>query len=254
MKNGKKEFLMKLLIVSSIIGGFSFIILLPCCELIFPNDELEVAAEKAMFIWCASFFIPGGLFVFLLPILGLKQKQDKPEKLILDINNFEQMKLYLTAKLLDNQYEILEQGIINENEEYIFFIKDTGINIECFLLTNTMFYCDEKSQIVTNKANEIYAERFKNVFSRRAFSGYTLVCVDRVDNEFYKYLATFNESVPRERFYYSGYTFGGKILYLPIYKDSFASGELKKMRLFLKNLFSDRVLLPDGSMIDTKNQ
>lgn len=240
MKNEKKEFVMKFLIVVTLLAGASILVLIPCRNIFFPNQAEEIVLEKIMLIWCISFFVPGGVFVFLLPIFGLKQRQAKPDKIILDINNFQEMKLYVTETLLYNQYEVFEQGLTIEDEEYIFFIKDIGINIECFLLTNSKFYCKESAQIITDKANEIYFERFKNVFSKRSFSGYSLVCVDRVDNEFYKYLSTINESVPRERFYYSGYTFGGKILYLPIYKDSFASSELKKMRFFLKSVFEKR--------------
>ena len=190
--------------------------------------------------------------MFLMPIWGLKQRQDKPQKLVLDINNFEDMKSYITGVLFENQFGIIDRGFVNENEEYIFFLKDTGINIECFLLTNTKFYCGDKAQIITEKANEIYAEKFKNVFTKRAFSGYTLVCVNKVDNEFYKYLGTVNESVPRERFYFSGYTFGGKILYLPQYKDSFASRELKKMQQFLEAIFRDRT--GDGTVSCSENE
>lgn len=241
MKNGKKEFIIKFLIVLSLVGGASLVFLIPCRNLLFPNQPDEIAIEKIMFIWCASFFIPGGTLWFLIPLWGLKQRQDKPEKLILDINNFDEMKAYVTDVLLKNQFEIIENGFLRENEEYVFYLKDTGINIECFLLTNAKFYCDEHAQVVTEKANQIYSEKFKKVFSRRAFSGYTVACVDKVDNEFYKYLAETNESMPRERFYFSGYTFGGKILYLPIYKDSFASSELKKMRIFMKTIFSDKI-------------
>jgi len=231
---------MKFLIVVTLVAGASILFLIPCRNILFPNQDEDIVLEKMMLFWCTSIFVPGGIFVFLLPIWGLKQRQAKPDKMILDISNFEEMKLYVTEKLLYNKYEVYEQKIISEDEEYIFFIKDIGRNIECFLLTNAKFYSEESSQIIIDKANEIYTKCFKNTFSKRSFSGYTLVCVERVDNEFYKYLSTLNESVPHQRFYYSGYTFGGKILYLPIYKDSFASSELKKMRFFLKSVFEKR--------------
>ena len=256
MKNPKKEFFLKFLIVAGLIGGASIFILIPLSGFLWPNEPEEILIDKMMRVWCLSWFVPGGLFMFLMPIWGLKQQQNKPQKLILDINNFDDMKSYITGVLYENKFEIIDSGFVTENEQYIFFLKDTGINIECFLLTNAKFYCDEKAQIVTEKANKIYEERFKMFFSRRAFSGYTIVCVNKVDNEFYKYLQNVNESVPRERFYFSGYTFGGKILYLPQYKDSFASGELKKMQQFLENIFKDRTdktetQSGDGSVIES---
>ena len=241
---------MKFLIVAALIGGVSIFILIPCSDFLWPDVPEEIVLDKMMRFWCLSLFIPGGLFMFLLPVFGLKQRQDKPQKLILNINNFEEMKFYITRVLSENQFEIIDSGFVNESEQYIFFLKDTGINIESFLLTNAKFYCDDKAQIITEKANKIYEEKYKTVFSRRAFSGYILVCVNKVDNEFYKYLETVNESVPRERFFFSGYTFGGKILYLPQYKDSFASRELKKMQKFLENILRDYNQSGDGSMID----
>ena len=117
---------MKFLIVVTLVAGASIIFLIPCRNILFPDQDENIVLEKMMLFWCTSFFVPGGIFAFLLPIWGLKQRQAKPDKMILDITDFKEMKLYITEKMLLNQYEVYEQKIINEDEEYIFFIKDIG--------------------------------------------------------------------------------------------------------------------------------
>jgi hypothetical protein len=140
MKIGKKEFILRFLIVTGLIGGFSILPITLFSGFLWPNGISEALLDKIALIWGLSWFVPGGLFVVLQPIWGLKQRQDKPQKLVLQIKDFDDMKTHITKTLSEKKFEIIDSGFVNEKDEYIFFVKDSGVNIESFLLTSSKFF------------------------------------------------------------------------------------------------------------------
>lgn len=225
MKRYFKEILLKCLIVIIIVLAILPLFLILCSELFGFN-----LSTTTIFLPLIFMFVLGVIFIILLPVFGMEKSSNNTDKIAINYKDFDNLKLILLERLNERNYKLYEENSnINIGEVYIFYQKRFW-NTTAFVLA----YTDELTDYFLSELNNIFKKSLAETDGRIGrISLSSLICVNRVSPTFYKFLDEMASTSIREIELRSGYSFGGKTLYVADSKIDIGLVEHKKMKKLL---------------------
>ena len=226
MKRYFKEILLKCLIVIIIVLANLPLLLILCSELF---DF--ILPPTAIFLPLIAMFALGVIFIVLLPSFGMTKASNNPDKIAINYKDFDNLKLILLEHLKERNYKLYEaDSNFNTGELYVFYQKRFW-STQAFVLV----YTDELTDLFLSEINDIFKKCLTETIGGRIdrISVSSLICVNRVSSIFYKFLDDMASNSIREVELRSGYSFGGKTLYVAQPKIDIGLAERKKMKKLL---------------------
>lgn len=229
MNNRAKNYIIKGLVIVGFVFGAG----------IFPgvlfSEAFGIDGEKWFTGFTIAFLLDGGALMILLPILGLKQKQVKPQKLSIDFSEFSEVVTYFMQILPKYQYENAQTYSAN-NIEWFIFTRKKFLSLDCFLVIHTDILTDNALSEMNQIFNNFLCAYYHNNIITDYVSVTSLVCVNRVSPSFYKFVNCENQNSFKETNFHAGISFGGKTLYLQNIKDGLVISKSKKLQNELLDL------------------
>lgn len=164
-------------------------------------------------------------------------KSDVPFKADVFYTDFNELRLKIVTDLKENEYKLYETESEYRKDKISIYYKHHGLSTSYYVI---MYADNEDVNIILNETSEIFEQCVKEIGKRRSFTVFvsSMLCVNRVSSAFYKHLNDTSVKSIYEFELRSGYSFGGKTLYIGIspLKDA-GIAQTKKMRKQLLNMF-----------------
>lgn len=235
MNNKIKDFIIRFLLVLSLVLGTVMILFPFVCDLFF---EPTVSKDLMKFLLITVLCI-GSFTIILLNFWGLSQKKSKIERIKVDFKNYEDMKHRVIPILFKNGYNIIGEIALNNESEVLIFTQRFLCKHKCFLVVKSNEFTEE----IRLEINEIFKKTVYDYYGKKFFTNNlyltSLVCVNRVSPLFYDFLSGYNINSFKEFYYNTGLSFGGKTLYVPLKNDGLSINKSKKMKLDFQNIIEE---------------
>lgn len=177
------------------------------------------------------FAISGVSLMILLPILGLKRKPVKAERIPLSYSSFEELSGFLQSVLIKNQYQSHESVLLNNQGRMLLFTGKKKLwELNCFAVIRIQELTDDILEQANDEVTKFLVGYYGTERITDWISMIVLVYVDRITPPFQRFV---NNNVQQGFKNYRlpvGVSFGGKTLYIAKQKDGFASTKYKKLR------------------------
>ena len=231
MKDKTKEIIIKTVIV---IGFISLLIVVPGSFVyawVLPTNIFNIVFYSSI----SLFAISGVSLIILLPLLGLKQKPVKADKIVMNYQDYDDFKASFEKTIFKMDY--LKQNVkpMDEANEMIVYIRSKRIwELDSIVLLRVSECSDEVLEKANNSITETLAE-YSNGRITDTVNLIFIVCVDRITSSFKRLVNSNIRQGFKNHRLPVGISFGGKMIYIAKQVDGFAIFEYKKLKkIFLK--------------------
>ena len=199
--------------------------------------QLTKESEQIVIAWIVAWLASTGSLIILTSIGWLKQNPTKAEKMLLLLNDFDEVAEHIEKLALGNGYENTMTGNFGDDE------------IQCRILVKNQFdvsfFETPLSFLLLVKMRELQSDEIDTIKNRlwhfiqihygqeQIFDRIRLVlivCVDKVTPAFYKYTDSNIEQGFKFFWLPVGISFGGKTVYIAKQKGGLAITQYKKLR------------------------
>ncbi len=221
MKYGTKSLILKILIILIAVSWIFFFIAvfvtLPLLDRI--NVEHLLAFNLLLM----------GLFVVLLNVFGIKQNKNKPLKIKLNFNSYDDFFDSFSYRIKQIGYDNVSK--IQRNNCTINVFRDEKLN-------STRFYVVVKTKCLDDETSDAFDNWFDDYIKKETSQHNMIkniyvslvVCVDKVSSQFYSFVDSPNQNALLRFVFHSGISFGGNTVYISDNLEGFAITKAKKMQ------------------------